>query len=254
MAIALLILVSIVLGYFFGSFPSGLVVVRVATGQDVRQVGSGRTGGTNAFRAAGPAAGLLTGILDGLKGAVAVWAATFITGGNPFSGSPGNHFAEILAGLAAVLGHVYSIFLVQRDEQGQLKFKGGAGGGPSVGAAAGLWIGSLFFIVPVGLFVFFVIGYASLTTLSFGIMAIIIFSVRYALGYGPWEYILYGVLVLILQLWALRPNIPRLIDGTERAHAGWAKRRAARMAAREGAGAGAGAGAHTDEGPASEQK
>src|SRR5262249_35283508 len=152
-----------------------LVVVRVATGQDVRQVGSGRTGGTNAFRAAGPAAGLLTGLLDGVKGAIAVWVATFMTGGNPFTGAAGNHFAEILAGLSAVLGHIYSIFLVQRDEQGRLKFKGGAGGGPSVGVAAGLWIGSLFFIVPVGLFVFFGIGYASLTTLSFGLMAILIF-------------------------------------------------------------------------------
>ena len=229
----ILTLVSIGLGYFLGSFPSGLVVVRVATGQDVREVGSGRTGGTNAFRAAGPAAGLLTGLLDGLKGAIAVWVATFITGGNLFTATPGNHYAEVLAGLAAVLGHIYSIFLVTRDEQGKLKFKGGAGGGPSVGAAAGLWIVSLLLIVPVGVFVFFVIGYASLTTMSFGLMAIIIFSVRYALGQGPGEHILYGVLVFALQLWALRPNIPKLIDGTERAQAGWAKRRAAKLAKRQ---------------------
>lgn len=217
-----LILVCIVIGYFFGSFPSGLVVVRVATGKDVRDVGSGRTGGTNAFRAAGAAAGILTGLLDGFKGAIPVWIASYITGGN--------HYAEVFAGLAAVLGHIYSIFLVKRDEQGKLHFKGGAGGGPSVGAAAGLWIWSLAFIVPVGLFVFFVIGYASLTTLSFGVVALIIFIVRYALGYGPWEHILYGVLVLALQIWALRPNFPRLLDGTERAHSGWAKRRAARVA------------------------
>jgi glycerol-3-phosphate acyltransferase PlsY len=229
-----LIFVSIILGYFFGSFPAGLVVVRVATGKDVREVGSGRTGGTNAFRAAGPAAGLLTGLLDGLKGAIAVWVTTFITGGNLFTGVPGNHYAEVLAGLAAVLGHIYSIFLVTRDEQGKLKFKGGAGGGPSVGAAAGLWIGSLLFIIPVGVFVFFVIGYASLTTLSFGLMAILVFSVRYALGVGPWEHIVYGLLVFALQVWALRPNIPKLIDGTERAHAGWAKRRAAKVAQQSG--------------------
>lgn len=228
----ILILVSTVVGYFCGSFPSGLVVVKVATGQDVREVGSGRTGGTNAFRAAGPAAGLLTGVLDGLKGATAVWFATYITGGNWFTGSVGNPYAEVLAGLAAVLGHIYSVFLMERDEQGKLKFRGGAGGGPSVGAAAGLWLGSLLFIVPVGVFVFFVIGYASVTTMSFGIMAILIFSVRYALGQGPWEHILYGVLVFALQLWALRPNIARLIDGTERAHAGWAKRRAANMTER----------------------
>lgn len=224
-----LTLAAMVLGYLIGSFPSGLIVVRTATGQDVRQFGSGRTGGTNAFRAAGAAAGLLTGLLDGLKGAIAVWVGTFFTGGNLFTGAPGNHYTEVLAGLAAVVGHIFSIFLLQRDDQGRLKFRGGAGGAPSVGAAAGLWMGSVFFIIPVGLFVFFVIGYASLTTLSFGVTAIVIFSVRYWQGYGPWEHILYGALVFALQLWALRPNIPKLIDGSERGHSGWARRRFARL-------------------------
>jgi glycerol-3-phosphate acyltransferase PlsY len=221
-------LLAIGLGYLAGSFPSGLVVVWVKSGKDVRDVGSGRTGGTNAFRAAGPAAGALTGVLDGLKGAVPVWTAIWLTGGNPFTGPMGNSFTAALAGLAAVLGHIYSVFLMERDEQGRLRFRGGAGGAPSVGAAAGLWIGSLAFVLPVGLLMFFVIGYASLATLSFGLTALVVFAVRYAVGIGPWEHILYGALVLVLQLWALRPNLRRLFDGTERAHSGWAKRRAAR--------------------------
>ena len=222
--------VCIILSYFFGSIPPGVIIVKLMTGQDVRQVGSGRTGGTNAFRAAGPAAGLLTGLADGFKAAFPVWIATWITGGN--------HWAEVAAGLSAVLGHIYSIFLVERipDGQGgvQWKFRGGAGGGPSVGAAAGLWFPSLAFILPVGIFVFFVIGYASLTTMSFGLTAIAVFTVRAMFFGGPWEHIAYGVAVLILQLWALRPNIPKLIDGTERAHSGWAKRRAAHIAAESG--------------------
>ena len=49
-------------------------------------------------------------------------------------------------------------------------------------------------------------------------MTIIIFAVRAALGQGPWEYIIYGVLGEILMIWALRPNIQRLMDGTERRH------------------------------------
>ena len=61
--------------YILGSVPFGLLIVKWRTGKDLRVVESGRTGGTNAMRAAGPSAGLLTAILDMLKGAVAVWLA-----------------------------------------------------------------------------------------------------------------------------------------------------------------------------------
>lgn len=221
---------SILIGYLFGSFPSGLVIVRLMTGKDVRQVGSGRTGGTNAFRAAGTAAGILTTLADGFKAAIPVWIAAWITGGN--------HWSEVLAGLSAVLGHIYSIFLVQRipDEKGgtRLKFRGGAGGAPSVGAAFGLWLPSLAIILPVGAIVFFLVGYASFATLMVGITAIAVFAVRAIFFDAPWQYIVYAAVVFGLQLWALRSNIPRLIDGTERAHSGWARRRAARTAAQSG--------------------
>jgi hypothetical protein len=62
------------------------------------------------------------------------------------------------------------------------------------------------------------IGYASITTLSVGVLSILIFGVRAALGQGPWEYVIYGVLAEALMVWALRPNIKRLFDGTERRH------------------------------------
>jgi glycerol-3-phosphate acyltransferase PlsY len=62
------------------------------------------------------------------------------------------------------------------------------------------------------------IGYASVTTLSIGLMTIIIFSVRAVLGLGPWQYIIYGMLAEILLVWTLRPNFKRLKDGTERRH------------------------------------
>jgi glycerol-3-phosphate acyltransferase PlsY len=73
-------------------------------------------------------------------------------------------------------------------------------------------------MLPIGLLIWWGIGYASITTLSIGLMSMVIFAVRVALGLSPWEYILYGFLAEILLLWALRPNLRRLLDGTERRH------------------------------------
>ena len=61
----------VLLAYVLGSIPFGLLIVKISTGKDIRDVASGRTGGTNAGRAAGTWAGILTGLLDGAKGAVA---------------------------------------------------------------------------------------------------------------------------------------------------------------------------------------
>src|SRR5512138_3966287 len=121
----------VVAGYVIGSIPFGLLIVKSKTGKDIRTVESGRTGGTNAVRAAGFGAGLLTAILDVLKGASSVWLAQILL--------PVNFHFHILAPLAAILGHNYSLFLIRRDEHGKLRFSGGAGGAPTLGGAAGLW-------------------------------------------------------------------------------------------------------------------
>ena len=202
----------ILLAYIFGSIPFGLLIVKLSTGKDIRQVASGRTGGTNAARAAGAWAGILTGIMDGVKGASAVWMAQAV--------APTNHWLHVIAPLAAILGHNYSIFIMERDEKGHMHLHGGAGGGPTVGGAIGLWWPSAFIILPLGILVFFGIGYASITTMSIALITTIIFAVRYSLGLARIEDVLYGVLALILLVFALRPNIHALIEGRERFH-GW---------------------------------
>ncbi|OGO49610.1 MAG: hypothetical protein A2Z30_08545, partial [Chloroflexi bacterium RBG_16_64_43] len=152
--------VTCALGYLLGSIPFGLLVVRLVTGQDVRQVGSGRTGGTNAMRAGGLGVGLLTTVLDMFKGALAVWLARSLVVALPW--------IEVLAGLASVLGHNYSLFLVERvvdaAGRGRLQFRGGAGGAPTVGAAFAFWAPSALIIVPLAAAVFYFMGYASVTT------------------------------------------------------------------------------------------
>jgi acyl phosphate:glycerol-3-phosphate acyltransferase len=202
----------VLLAYIFGSIPFGLLIVRLTTGKDIRQVASGRTGGTNAMRAAGFPAGLSTALMDGLKGAAAVWVAQAV--------SPENHWLHILAPIAAILGHNYSIFLAERDEKGHFRLRGGAGGAPTVGGAVGLWWPALFIILPVGVLVFFGIGYASVTTMSIALITTIIFAVRYAMGLASWPDVFYGLAAFVLLVWALRPNIKALIEGRERFH-GW---------------------------------
>ena len=202
----------ILLAYLFGSIPFGLLIVKLSTGKDIRRIASGRTGGTNAGRAAGTWAGILTGIMDGAKGAAAVWVAQAV--------SPGNHWLHAIAPLAAILGHNYSLFIIERDEKGHLRLHGGAGGGPTVGGAIGLWWPSAFIILPIAILVFVGIGYASVTTLSIAFITTIVFAVRFRLGLSPLPDVVYGVVAFILLAFALRPNIRALIEGRERFH-GW---------------------------------
>jgi glycerol-3-phosphate acyltransferase PlsY len=195
--------------YVIGSIPFGLIVVRLMTGKDIRTVASGRTGGTNAMRAAGPWAGVLTAVLDILKAAATVWLAQALTP---------NVWIHSLAPIIAVIGHNYSLFLIERGTGGRIRLRGGAGGAAAGGGAFGLWPPVAFILIPLGLLIWYVSGYASVTTLSIGILTIIIFGVRAALGLGPWAYMIYGFLVELLMFWALRPNLKRLKDGTERRH------------------------------------
>jgi glycerol-3-phosphate acyltransferase PlsY len=160
------------------------------------------------MRAAGFGAGLLTAILDFLKSAVTVWVARGLM--------PEAYWLHILAPLAAILGHNYSVFLTERGQNGKLRLRGGAGGAPAAGGALGLWAPTFLVILPVALVVLFIIGYASLATLSVGVIATLVLAYRAWMGVSPWQYILYGVLAEVLLIWALRPNIRRLLGGSER--------------------------------------
>jgi acyl phosphate:glycerol-3-phosphate acyltransferase len=80
----------------------------------------------------------------------------------------------------------------------------------------GLWSPAFFIIVPLGALVFFTLGYASVTTMSVALFAIILFAIRAALGIDPWIYVVYGIIAELLLIWALRPNIQKLMAGNER--------------------------------------
>lgn len=185
-------------GYLLGSIPFGFLIIGALRERDITEEGSGRTGGTNALRAGGFGAATLTVIGDLLKGIAGVTLARTVF--------PGNLWAEVFAGWGVVLGHNASIYLA---------FRGGAGTAPNMGVAAGFWFPSLIFTLPFFPIGMFVIRIASLTSLVAGLAIVILFAVRALLGHGPWEYVVYGLGALALVAYALRPNIERLIKGTE---------------------------------------
>ncbi len=190
-----------VAAYLIGSVPVGYLVIYAMKGQDIRKHGSGRTGGTNALRAGGRWAGIATGAGDMLKGFVAVMVARWIMNGSPYT-----VWSDVLAGVLVVIGHNASIYL---------GFKGGAGTGPNIGAAVALWPLSGLWLIPMLPVGINLTRYASLTSIIIAVLIPVQFAMRAALHVGPWQYILEGVLTMIAIFWALRPNIRRLLNGTE---------------------------------------
>lgn len=187
-----------VLGYLIGAIPVGYLVIYAMKGQDLRRHGSGRTGGTNAIRAGGSWAGVLTGAGDILKGFLAIMVARWLGGGSPW--------AEVLAGIAAVVGHNWSIYL---------GFKGGAGTGPNIGVCVALWPLSALWLIPLLPFGLNVIRYASVTSLVIAAVIPVTVAVRAALELGPWIHLVYALGAALAVTWSLRPNIKRLQNGTE---------------------------------------
>lgn len=212
MPVALSALVVVILAYLIGSIPVGLVIVKIATGRDIRKIESGRTGGTNAMRAAGLWAGILTAVGDVLKGYLSFWLVNwFMPADHPWT-----VWVRVLAPIAAIIGHNYSILLMERNAEGRLRLRGGAGGATCFGGSLSLWPPIGLIILPVGLVMFFIVGYASVTTISVAVTSILVFGYLAVTQGSPWQYVLYGIVSLALLLWALRPNLARLAKGTER--------------------------------------
>jgi glycerol-3-phosphate acyltransferase PlsY len=184
-------------GYLLGSFPTGYLVGRL-NGIDVRDYGSGKTGGTNVLRTLGWGAMIVVAVADAIKGLVTVVLAQQVTG------SP---IVVVLCGVAVVAGHNWPIYI---------KFKGGSGVGTALGVLIGIApLAALIlftaFLVPV-----FITRYMSLGSVVAASLApiVVLFLVR--ADYLPLEYALFAVVGAALVLWRHRGNMRRLLDGTER--------------------------------------
>jgi glycerol-3-phosphate acyltransferase PlsY len=117
-------IIAIVIAYLVGAFPTAYVITRLLTGKDIRQLGSGNVGTNNTFREVGPAAGVIVGIVDVGKGVAAVAIAHAIVGIPFFELNHDYNYFLVAAGLAAVAGHVWPVYL---------KFAGGNGVATALG-------------------------------------------------------------------------------------------------------------------------
>jgi len=145
--------IIIVISYLLGSIPFGYLVTRFSTGRNILEIGWRKTSGSNVFKNVSKWQGLFTGILDVLKGFLAVSLAQYFNASVP---------VQALCGVAAVTGHNYSCFL---------KFAGGRGIGTLIGAFLALSPGILgFSIIP--LILLAIIWNASIGTIFFLITAI----------------------------------------------------------------------------------
>lgn len=181
------------LGYAIGSIPFSFLVARLFGVRDVRTVGSGNVGATNVMRAAGRGPGLVALILDGLKGAVTVWIARSLSG---------TETEVCIAGLCAVVGHLYPVWL---------GFQGGKGVATGAGlfipiAPTALGVAVIVFVVTLGLFRF--VSLASIAaSLSLPVTT-------YVLGASP----AVGVTALVASFMVVakhHANVGRLMRGAE---------------------------------------
>jgi glycerol-3-phosphate acyltransferase PlsY len=197
--ISIFVLLIPVIAYLLGSIPFGLILAKLFGGTDVRKEGSGNIGATNVARVAGPLAGILTLLLDAAKGAAAVLVA----------GRYSNDSAMwmMIAGLAALVGHCFPIWL---------KFKGGKG----VATAAGMYLalcplaflgGLILFILVVGFW-----RYVSLGSISAALAMPMLMYFLWAPHHASPPVITFGALaVAMLIVYKHDANLQRLVKGAE---------------------------------------
>jgi glycerol-3-phosphate acyltransferase PlsY len=197
-------IVLVLCAYLLGSLPTGYLVARIR-GIDIRTVGSGNIGATNAFRVLGKPAGFLVLVVDGLKGYAACdWMTTALL---QLFNAPGDHAVteRAVAGFAAILGHSFTCWL---------RFKGGKGIATSAGVYFAVASSAAAIALGTWIVLFLVTRFVSLAS--------IFASIALALGVwvtiGPRQSIalcLATTALSALVIWKHRGNIARLKAGTE---------------------------------------
>ncbi len=207
----------LLLAFFVGSIPFGLIVGRLFFRRDIRTSGSGNIGAANALRTFGRGAGIAVLLLDALKGALPVLAfrtfvASEVAGLHEAGPASDSQLAAIavmlsftipLAGLAAVLGHCYSPWL---------RFRGGKGVATFLGATIALSPPAGLAFAVVWAAVALPTGFASAASLAATVAAgaVLVVAAR-----GAWPTFVYGLGCALVIFWRHRENLGRLRAGTE---------------------------------------
>ncbi|MBW6515603.1 MAG: glycerol-3-phosphate 1-O-acyltransferase PlsY [Candidatus Cloacimonetes bacterium] len=189
----------IVVSYLMGSVPFGYLLGKIIKRIDIREHGSGNVGATNVLRVLGWKIGLIAFLLDLLKGFGAVLFAKLIM--------PESSLIYIFAGLTAIVGHMFTIFL---------RFKGGKGVATSAGVFAALIPVSILIALLCFIVVTIISRYVSLSSIVAAIALIVVQSVfTFRNGMQNIEYLILVIIVAGFIVFKHKTNISRLINGTE---------------------------------------
>jgi glycerol-3-phosphate acyltransferase PlsY len=188
-----------VAAYLIGSIPFGIILAKLFGGLDVRQAGSGNIGATNVARVAGPLPGILTLLLDGVKGAAAVWL------GARFSND--SALWMTIAGLAALVGHCFPLWL---------RFRGGKG----VATAAGMFLALCWpaALGAIGIFILVVLfsRFVSLGSVAAAAAMPLLVYLLWAPHHAPPPVVTFGAFAAaMLVVYKHDANIQRLVEGRE---------------------------------------
>ena len=190
------ICLTLLVAYVIGSIPTGYLIVKAKTGQDIRTVGSGSTGATNVKRVLGKKWFFTVMILDAIKGALPVFLAKL------FAGVDGYGILPVVAAIAVIIGHSKSLFL---------GFKGGKSVASGVGTIIALnWVGGIIIAL-----IWAVITYFTKYVSVGSIIALLLSPfIMYYLG-SPIAYVCYCALGALYIVYLHRENIKRLLNGNE---------------------------------------
>lgn len=210
----LLLAIIVILSYLIGSIPNSIIISKAVSGIDIRKHGSGNAGGTNVMRVLGWKYGLTVIFLDALKGAIAVvLIARLHYGPLPFENiSPFDDFTlvQIIAGMSAVIGHIWTVFA---------GFKGGKGIATALGML--LTLITIDMLIAVGVFTLVVLisRYVSLGSIIAAISVPSTLFIRENLfhvdipGYSTLFPFIIGITVLVI--FTHRKNLVRIFNGNE---------------------------------------
>ena len=196
------LVIAAMLGYLFGAIPFGLIIGRLTKGIDLREYGSHRTGATNALRTLGTPAAAAVFALDVAKGVAAVLVARTL-----FAGDPMVEWAAAAAGVAAIVGHNWSVFI---------GFTGGRGVATSAGALGAMSPWTILIVAPIVFLMIWRSRYVSLGSVTGAVGAPIITAALAIIGAASVPAIAYALASGLLVTVAHADNIGRLRAGTER--------------------------------------
>lgn len=193
------IVIAAVIAYLLGAVPVGLIVGRLTKGIDLREYGSHRTGATNALRTLGAKAAALVFLLDVTKGVAAVLIARTLGGGDA-------EWAAAVAGVAAIVGHNWSVFI---------GFSGGRGVATSAGALGAVTPVTLLIVFPIVALALWMTRYVSLGSILGAALAPVVTAGLVLIGLADLPAVGYTVASGLLVIGSHADNIARLRAGTE---------------------------------------